>query len=237
MTQIQNTSWSFAAPKYFRVAAREHTLAPPGRHRARHSRMSLTSCQSRPAIDAAIYRPNGTLHQLQSSFHPQSTQPEPTARARLGFPRELWIENLGGSWYSSAHCQAPVLICIRWKPPCVVSDGSRRACGVGDCTRLLPTLSDLREASGPRIDRIPQRQPPHYTANPTRAPAVQKWLSKRSPWTCPHPTPSARHHSRKSNSLRRPPPKRHRLGAVSRSRGSPVRSCPSCATRAALAAR
>ena len=82
MTQIQNTSWSFAEAKYFRVAARENTLAPPGRHRPRHSRMSLTSFQSRPAIDAAIPRPNGTLYQLQPSFHLQSTEPEPTARAR-----------------------------------------------------------------------------------------------------------------------------------------------------------
>ena len=30
MAQIQNTSWSFAETKYFRVAVREHTLAPPG---------------------------------------------------------------------------------------------------------------------------------------------------------------------------------------------------------------
>ena len=44
--------------------------------------MSLTSCQSRPAIDAAIYRPNGTLYQLQPSFHTSWTEPEPTARAR-----------------------------------------------------------------------------------------------------------------------------------------------------------
>ena len=44
--------------------------------------MSLTSFQSRPAIDAAIYRPNGTLYQLQPSFHTSSTEPEPTARAR-----------------------------------------------------------------------------------------------------------------------------------------------------------
>ena len=82
MTQIQNTSWSFAATKYFRVAAREHTLAPPGRHRPRHSRMSLTARQNTPAIDAAIYRPDGTLYQLQASFHTSSTEPEPTARAR-----------------------------------------------------------------------------------------------------------------------------------------------------------
>ena len=82
MTQIQNTSRSFAETKYLRVAAREDTLAPPGRHRPRHSRMSLTSFQSIPAIDAAIYRPYRTLYQLQPSFHPQSTEPEPTARAR-----------------------------------------------------------------------------------------------------------------------------------------------------------
>ena len=33
--------------------------------------------------------------------------------------------------------------------------GSARVCGVDDCARLLPTLSDPREASGPRIGRIP----------------------------------------------------------------------------------
>ena len=80
--QIQNTSYSFAETKYLRVAVREHILAPPGRHRPRHSRMSLTSFQSRPAIEGAFYRPNETLYQLQPSFHTQSTEPEPTARAR-----------------------------------------------------------------------------------------------------------------------------------------------------------
>ena len=81
MTQIQNTSQSFAATKYFRIEAREHTLAPPGRHRPRHSRIRLTACQSTPAIDAAFYRPDSTLSQLQPSFHTHSTEPEPTARA------------------------------------------------------------------------------------------------------------------------------------------------------------
>ena len=53
--------------------------------------MSLTSFQSRPAIDAAIYHPIGTLYQLQPSFHTQSTEPEPTAHARRagGELREL----------------------------------------------------------------------------------------------------------------------------------------------------
>ena len=32
--------------------------------------------------------------------------------------------------------------------------------GVGDCPRLLPTKSDPRETSGPRIDRIPSTRPP-----------------------------------------------------------------------------
>ena len=44
--------------------------------------MSLTARQNTPAIDAAIYRPDSTLYQLQPSFHTESTEPEPTARAR-----------------------------------------------------------------------------------------------------------------------------------------------------------
>ena len=54
-----------------RVAAREHTLAPPGRHRPRHSRMSLTGCQFTPAICGAFYHPIDALYQLQPSFHLQ----------------------------------------------------------------------------------------------------------------------------------------------------------------------
>ena len=42
----------------------------------------LAARQNTPVIEAAIYRPNGTSYQLQPSFHPQSTEPEPTARAR-----------------------------------------------------------------------------------------------------------------------------------------------------------
>ena len=48
----------------------------------RHWRMSLKTCQNTPALGAAISRPNGTSYQLQPSFHSQSTEPEPTARAR-----------------------------------------------------------------------------------------------------------------------------------------------------------
>ena len=44
--------------------------------------MNLTARQITPAIEAAIYRPDSTLYQLQPSFHTQSTEPEPTARAR-----------------------------------------------------------------------------------------------------------------------------------------------------------
>ncbi len=46
------------------------------------SLLSLAARQFTPAIDAAIYRPDGTLYQLQPSFHTHSTEPEPTARAR-----------------------------------------------------------------------------------------------------------------------------------------------------------
>ena len=40
--------------------------------------------------------------------------------------------------------------------------GSARARGVGDCTCLLPTLNDLGETSGPRIDRIQPVRPPWW---------------------------------------------------------------------------
>ena len=73
-------------------------------------------------------------------------------RRRLELPRELWIQNFGGSWCRSAHCQAPCLYAS--------TDGSRRACGVGACTCIVPTLGDPRETSGPRIDRIPPARPP-----------------------------------------------------------------------------
>ena len=88
----------------------------------------LAARQNTPAFDAATYRPNSTSYQLQPSFHPQSTEPEPTARA--------------------------VLICIYV--------GSRRACGVGDCACLVPTLGELGETSGPRYDRIPPTRPPWW---------------------------------------------------------------------------
>ena len=44
--------------------------------------LGLAARQNTPAIDAAIYRPNGTSYQLQPSFHTSWTEPEPTARAR-----------------------------------------------------------------------------------------------------------------------------------------------------------
>ena len=44
--------------------------------------LGLAARQNTPAIDGAFYRPNGTSYQLQPSFHTQSTEPEPTARAR-----------------------------------------------------------------------------------------------------------------------------------------------------------
>ena len=75
-------------------------------------------------------------------------------RQCLGLSRELWIEIFGKSWSRA----------IERKGPCsyVCTDGSRRACAVGDCPRLLPTNSGLRETSGPRIDRIPPTRPPRW---------------------------------------------------------------------------
>ena len=73
-------------------------------------------------------------------------------RRFLGLSRELWIENFGGSWSRAIERKGPCLY--------VCTDGSRRACGIGDCTRLVPTLGDPRETSGPRIDRIPPTRPP-----------------------------------------------------------------------------
>ena len=51
-----------------------------------------------------------------------------------------------------------------WLGTCtdVPIDGSARACAVGDCTCIVPTLGDPRETSGPRIDRIPSTRPPWW---------------------------------------------------------------------------
>ena len=45
-------------------------------------RSGLAARQFTPAIGAAFYRPIDKSYQLQPSFHPSSTEPEPTARAR-----------------------------------------------------------------------------------------------------------------------------------------------------------
>ena len=72
----------------------------------------------------------------------------------LELPRELWIEIFGKSWSRAIERKGPCLY--------VCTDGSRRACAVGDCPRLQPTKSGLRETSGPRIDRIPLTRPPWW---------------------------------------------------------------------------
>ena len=85
-------------------------------------------------------------------------------RRRLELPRELWIQNFGGSWCRSAHCQAPYLYAS--------TDGSRRACGVGACTCIVPTLIDPRETPAPRIDRFRLVRPPWTVA--ASSPRIQK---------------------------------------------------------------
>ena len=52
--------------------------------------LGLAARQSTPALDAAIYYPNSTSYQLQPSFHTQSTEPEPTARAPSKCPIDLF---------------------------------------------------------------------------------------------------------------------------------------------------
>ena len=78
--------------------------------------------------------------------------PLDSMRRCLVLPRELWIEIFGKSWSRAIERKGPCLY--------VCTDGSRRACGVGDCPCLVPTLGDLGETSGPRIDRIPPTRPP-----------------------------------------------------------------------------
>ncbi len=43
--------------------------------------------------------------------------------------------------------------------PYVSTDGRARVCGVGACACKVTTSTDLREASGPRVDRIPLARP------------------------------------------------------------------------------
>ena len=77
----------------------------------------------------------------------------PLCRMRrfLGPSRELWIEIFGKSWSRAIERKGPCLF--------VCTDGSARACGVGDCTCILTTLGGLGETSGPRIDRIQPARP------------------------------------------------------------------------------
>ena len=69
----------------------------------------------------------------------------------LGAPQRALDRNLWQIMVQSNGAQRTLLI--------LCTDGSRRACGVGACARLLPTKSDPRETSGPRTDRIPSTWP------------------------------------------------------------------------------
>ena len=65
--------------------------------------------------------------------------------------------------------------------PYISTNGSARVCGVGDCTCILTTLHDLRETSGPRIDRIQPTRPPWWR----RQFRELKKLIFSAPSTCP----------------------------------------------------
>ena len=94
-------------------------------------------------------------------------------RPYLELPRELWIEIFGKSWSRAIERKGPCLY--------VCTDGSRRACGVGACARLVATLGAPRETSGPRFDRISLARPPcglvasaprNYFWPPVRVPLI-----------------------------------------------------------------
>ena len=88
-------------------------------------------------------------------------------------PRELWIEIFGKSWSRASVCKGPCLY--------VCTDGSRRACAVGDCPCLVPTLGGLGDTSGPRIDRFPLTRAPWWR----RQYRELKKLVFSAPSTCP----------------------------------------------------
>ena len=70
----------------------------------------------------------------------------------LGLSRELWIEIFGKSWSRAIERKGPCLY--------VCTDGSRRVCGVGDCTCIVPTLGDPGDIAWAGIDRIQLARPP-----------------------------------------------------------------------------
>ena len=94
-------------------------------------------------------------------------------RRFLWLSRELWIQNFGKPWSRAIERKGTCLyVCI---------DGSRRTCGVGDYTCLVSTLGESREASGPRIDRIPPTRPPRWRRHCREL----KKLYFRPPSKCP----------------------------------------------------
>ena len=75
--------------------------------------LGLAARQNTPAIDAAIYRPNGTSYQLQPSFHTSWTEPEPTARARNGTRSPAYGEAPGGPLFGPSNLSGR---CVRSGP-------------------------------------------------------------------------------------------------------------------------
>ena len=155
----------------------------------------------------------------------------PLRRVRrfLGLSRELWIQNFGGSWYWSALCWGPVLICIhRWKRPRM------------RCRRLRTSSTDPKRRQGHL--RAANGQDFTTSAAPLRCESdrARRRFGRGSQKEVHGSAPTKRRRratQEKATALEGHPPKRHPSRRSLRSRGSPVRSRPSCATRAALAAR
>ena len=77
---------------------------------------------------------------------------------------EAWDEILDEDTLMVSGAQRRGRPSMERKGPClyVCTDGSRRACAVGDCPCLVSTLGGPGETSGPRIDRIPPTRPPRW---------------------------------------------------------------------------
>ena len=141
MTQIQNTSWSFAEPKYFRVANREHTLAPPGRHRPRHyDRRTCARSRSRcsrpergqPKVPFSACR----CHILVIDYRWGSMGSNETATATTGGPRVIDVFDGNGCHRDQ------IIYFFRWQiGPRTPSGIGLRSGGPVDRMRLFLWLS------------------------------------------------------------------------------------------------
>ena len=111
-------------------------LTGTGRHRVQIAHFfrgqigSWRSLEVGLVVGSRLHRIAPVLGALQRALDPKP--------GRLGLWPDVWLREL----------------------PYISTDGSDRAWSVGRLHMSSTTLSDLRETSGPRIDRIPPTRPP-----------------------------------------------------------------------------